>query len=227
MTEFWRSRSITRREFGIGTAFLAASGISAAALPRRNLDLLGHAKLDDVIPHQIGSWIFESSSGLVVPPADQLANAIYSQLLTRVYVNPDGAAMMLLIAQSGRETGILQIHRPEICYAAGGYQLSGVRWHLLQLPSGALPTVALAATADGRTEQIVYWTRIGHHLPLSWVQQREAVAIDNLHGVIPDAVLARVSTIGSDQPAAVAAIDRFVKDLFAGVSPPIRKFLRG
>lgn len=227
MTVSSSARSITRREFGLGAAFLAAAGISAAARPRKNVDLLGKAKLQDVIPEKIGEWRFLSNSGLVVPPEDQLSRALYSQLLTRVYASPSGATMMLLIAQSARETGILQIHRPEICYAAGGYQLSGIHPHQLRVSGGALPTMALAATADARTEQIVYWTRIGRHLPLSWVQQREAVAVDNLHGIIPDAVLARVSTIENDQPTALAAIDHFVTEMFAAVAPPIRQFLMG
>jgi len=218
---------LSRREFAIGALFMAAAAAAAIRRPTKNLDLLGKAKLESVIPEKIGSWSFVSSSGLVVPPEDQLSRALYSQLLTRVYSNPDGAGIMLLIAQSGSETGILQIHRPEICYSAGGYTLSGMRRRVLRLPEGKLACVSLSATSEAKTEQILYWTRIGHHLPLSWVQQREAVAIDNLHGIIPDAVLVRVSMIDSDPQTAISIIDRFIQDMFLAVAPPIRRFLVG
>lgn len=222
-----RSSPLSRREFAVGALFAAAAATAAARQPRRNLDMLGKAKLKDVIPERIGDWTFVSSSGLVVPPEDQLSRAIYSQLLTRVYASPNGSSVMLLIAQSGSETGILQIHRPEICYAAGGYAISGLHRRVLHLPEGELPSVFLSATSEDRTEQILYWTRIGRHLPLSWLQQREAVAVDNLRGIIPDAVLVRVSTIDNDRSSAQGTIDAFVKDLFAAVAPPIRQFLIG
>lgn len=222
-----QGQKLSRRELGLGLAFIAAAATAAVGRPARNVDLLGKAKLKDVIPEQMGSWTFVSSSGLVVPPEDQLSRALYSQLLTRVYARPDGTSMMLLIAQSGTQTGILQIHRPEVCYTAGGYKLSELRRHVVDLPWGHLPTMSLAATADARTEQIVYWTRIGHHLPLSWRQQREAVAIDNLHGIIPDAVLVRISTIDNDTAGAVQAMDGFIKDMFAAVTPATREFLIG
>lgn len=222
-----QGEKLSRREFGLGLAFIAAAGTAAFGRPARNLNLLGNAKLKDVIPEQFASWTFVSNSGLVVPPEDQLSRALYSQLLTRVYSRPDGTSMMLLIAQSGTQTGILQIHRPEVCYTAGGYKLSGLRRHLLAMPWGNLATMSLAATADARTEQIVYWTRIGHHLPLSWRQQREAVAIDNLHGIIPDAVLVRISTIDGDTDQAVPVMDGFIRDLFGAVTPATREFLIG
>lgn len=218
---------MTRREVGVGAAFLAAAGVAAARLPRDNLNLLGNAKLEDVIPQQMGSWKFVSSSGLVVPPEDQLSRALYSQLLTRVYTNDSGPGIMLLIAQSGSQTGILQIHRPEICYSAGGYQLSQISQHPLKLGSAKVPAIMLSATTGERTEQIVYWTRIGRHLPVSWAQQRLAVAIDNLHGIIPDAVLVRVSTLESDANSAVALIDHFITTMFDCVSQPTRQFLAG
>lgn len=218
---------LSRREFGLGLAFIAAAGTAALGRPTRNVDLLGKSKLKDVIPEQIGSWTFVSSSGLVLPPEDQLSRLLYSQLLTRVYSRPDGTSIMLLIAQSGTQTGILQIHRPEVCYSAGGSTLSGMTRHPLQLPWGKLPTIALVATAADRTEQIVYWTRIGHHLPLSWLQQREAVAIDNLHGIIPDAVLVRVSMIDNDTAGAVQIMDDFIRDMFTAVTPATRQFLIG
>lgn len=222
-----RGMSLTRRKFALGLAFASVAGVAAARQPSKKLDYLGKAELEKVIPQKFGNWSFVTTSGLVVPPEDQLSRALYSQLLTRVYSNTDGTGVMLLVAQSGTQTGILQIHRPEFCYTAGGYQLSPSNPHTIPLAGGGVPALNIAATRNARTEQIVYWTRIGEHLPTSWPQQRLAVAMDNLRGIVPDAVMVRASTYGQDQKAALAVIDRFLADLLAAVPPQTRRVLVG
>jgi EpsI family protein len=216
---------LTRRKFALGLAFASAAGLAAARQPNRRIDYLGNNKLDTVVPEQIGRWKFVSSSGLVVPPEDQLARALYSQLLTRTYTDASGQPMMLLVAQSATQTGILQIHRPEICYTAGGYQLSAVEPHPVRLPWRTIPTMSLSATSDNRKEQIVYWTRIGDNLPSTWREQRLVVARDNLKQIIPDAVMVRVSTFGHDKAAALASIDAFIASMMESVSPELRRVL--
>jgi len=214
---------LTRRKFALGVAFAGAAGIAAARQPSVRIDYLGKGKLEQVLPEKIGRWTYVSSSGLVVPPEDQLSRALYSQLLTRVYAADDGTMMMVLVAQSGSQTGILQIHRPEICYNAGGYALSGIEPHLVRLPSGPIPTMSMAATNGSRTEQLVYWTRVGEHMPMSWRQQRMAVAVDNLKGRIPDAVMVRVSTISNNRNAALQSIDEFIGAMLASMNPDVRR----
>jgi len=103
---------VDRRKMLIGLLFCSAAGAAAWLQPRKHLDYLGRAKLEDLVPKSIGRWNFVAASGLVVPPADQLRDAIYSQLLTRVYAYEGGVPVMLLNAQSATQTGILQVHRP-------------------------------------------------------------------------------------------------------------------
>jgi len=218
---------LTRRKFGLGLAFASVAGVAAARQPAKKVDYLGNAKLEQVIPEKVGQWTFVSSSGLVIPPEDQLSRALYSQLLTRVYSDPSGAKIMLLVAQSGSQTGILQIHRPEFCYTAGGYSLSPSAPHTVDLPGTALPALSISASRDGMTENIVYWTRIGSHLPLSWTQQRLAIAMDNLRGDIPDAVMVRVSSYGADKDEALGSVDEFIRVLMNSLTPQVRRVLIG
>lgn len=214
---------VDRRKFMLGLLFCSAAGVATARQPRERLDYLGKAKLDKVVPEQIGRWKFVTSSGLVVPPDDQLAQAIYAQQLTRVYSDGEGPPIMLLLAQNGSQTGFLQIHRPETCYTAGGYQISPLRPHPIDLGPKVLPANSMEATLEGRTEHIVYWTRVGTRVPPSWRDQKLAVAIQNLEGVIPDAILVRISAIADNGPAAYAAIDEFTKAMIASVPPPMRR----
>lgn len=216
---------LDRRRMLIGATFMAASAFAALRVPRGTVDYLGKQSLEDIVPKRIGSWSFVSSSGLVVPPEDQLARAIYSQLLTRVYTDHGNSPVMFLVAGSGRETGVLQIHRPEICYMAGGFQLSPVRHVDVPVRGGIVRTVCLSATSDVQTEHLMYWTRIGDHMPGSWGEQRWDVALDNLKGVNPDAALVRASTISDDANASFALLTRFIQTLLQQVGPEARRVL--
>jgi EpsI family protein len=219
---------LTRRKFALGLAFASVAGIAAARQPTTKIDYLGKGKLENILPKKIGKWTFASSSGLVVPPEDQLVQALYSQLLTRVYVTDSGSPIMVLVAQSASQTGILQIHRPEFCYTAGGYDLSPSMPHSVRLANGStLPALSISATLRGTIEQIVYWTRVGEHLPLSWKQQRMAVAMDNLRGIIPDAVMVRVSTYGNDKTTALAEVDDFIRAMMDSLAPQAQRVFVG
>jgi hypothetical protein len=52
-------------------------------------------------------------------------------------------------------------------------------------------------------------------MPLSWAEQRLAVATANVRGIVPDAVLTRVSTIDGNREAAFARLASFAEQLLA------------
>ena len=134
----------------------------------------------------------------MLPPADQLRDSIYSQLLTRSYARAGAAPVMLLIAYSGAQDGTVQIHRPEVCYPASGYRLTQMDPHEVALAPGvAVPARAITAETEVRREQLIYWTRLGRHFPTRWIEQRLAVTAENFAGMVPDGVLVRISSTGS------------------------------
>jgi EpsI family protein len=207
-----------RRKFLVGLLFCSAAGVAAWRKPHKHLDYLGSEKLEDLVPKSIGRWTFVSASGLVVPPDDKLSQALYSQVLTRVYSDGADSSVMLLLAQSGGQTGFLQVHRPEICYTASGYQISSVAPHVIQVADTFIPAISIDASAGGGApEHVVYWTRIGNRMPTNWREQKFAVAEQNLQGIIPDAILVRVSSVSADGAAARATIDSFVRELLAAI----------
>ena len=206
-----------RRKFLLGLLFCSAAGVAAWRQPSVKLDYLGSEKLEDLVPKTIGPWKFVAASGLVIPPEDQMEKAIYSQLLTRVYSDGQNPPIMLLLAQSGGQTGFLQIHRPEFCYTAGGYRMSPVAPHPIRVGSELVPATSMDATMNDSTEHVIYWTRIGDRMPVSWKGQKWAVAEQNLRGVIPDAILVRISTVSDDAKAAQTRIDNFVRSLIGSI----------
>ena len=218
---------VERRKLMLGAIFCAAAGAAFVRAPSKSIDLLGEGKLEALIPKSLGPWNFIAASGLVIPPEDELSKAIYSQILTRVYSDEQNAPIMLLIAQSAKQTGFLQVHRPEFCYLAGGYQLSAIIPHPTRINAKIIPASSLDASQGGATEHIVYWVRIGNKLPGSWIEQKAVMAELNLRGFIPDAVLVRVSTVGEDGMAARSTIDRFVATLIDSLPQKAQAVLIG
>jgi len=203
---------------------LSAAGLAAARKPDIKLDYLGSNKLEDIIPKQIGRWKFETTSGLVIPPQDQLSLALYSQLVTRVY-DDGNAPIMLLIAYSASQNGFLQVHRPEFCYTAGGFALSDFAPHQIELsPDKRFEANTMTATRDGGGEKLLYWVRIGNHIPLSWARQKLVFAEDNLRKLVPDSALIRISTPLSTD-SAMQNIDEFIREMVASMAPPFRRVL--
>ncbi|QKS01995.1 EpsI family protein [Sphingomonas sp. CL5.1] len=210
----------------LGGALLATAAAGFALMPRRVEKLLGDAKLDKLVPENFAGWRYQAASGLVLPPADQLRDKIYSQFVTRAYTRADGAAVMLLIAYSGAQDGTIQVHRPEICYPASGYKLTQIAGHETPLAPGlTIPSRYIVAEADLRREQLIYWTRVGDYFPAKWSAQRLAVIKENFSGVIPDGVLVRMSAVGADD--ARGLLDSFARDLYAAVGPRLRQVLVG
>jgi len=215
--------SLSRRQVLTGLLMASAAAVAAVRKPNVRLNYLGNYKLEDVVPKRIGRWDFVTNSGLVIPPSDQLQLALYSQLLTRVY-SDGNTAIQLLIAYSASETGFLQVHRPEFCYTAAGYQLSDFALHKVQLQgTRQLTANTLTATRDSSTEKLLYWVRVGDHIPHSWAGQKLTFAEDNLHRLIPDAALIRISTVGLDDAQALTAIDEFTRQMIASVPGPLRR----
>jgi EpsI family protein len=218
---------LSRREILAGLAMLSAGGLAAARKPNVELNYLGDKKLDQIVPNKIGRWSFVGTSGLVVPPKDQLALALYSQLLTRVY--DDGRTpIMLLLAYSATQNGFLQVHRPEFCYTASGFALSDYEQRRVPVtPDRAIRVNTMSARRDDRGESLLYWIRIGEHIPLTWAQQKLVFAEDNLRMLVPDSLLVRISTPLVDPKADLAAIDEFVAALVGSINPQYRRVLIG
>lgn len=219
---------LDRRAFFVGGVMAAAAAGAATRIPKPDTVAVANDKFKALVPDTIGSWRFQQTSGLVLPPEDALSARLYDNLVTRVYADPSGQVIMLLIAYKNYQDGVLQIHRPEICYPAGGYTLSPTVPTAIPLSGGrSLPTNAFSADGNQHDEQVLYWTRIGQEFPQRWAEQRLAVLRANLAGINPDGVLARVSMPNDDMAGSRPLMIRFVDDLRAAAPPLLRHILFG
>jgi EpsI family protein len=216
----------TRREMLIGGGFLLAAATSFALKPRRHIRMLGNGKIEDLVPKKFAGWDFVAASGLILPPEDQLQDQLYSQLLTRTYANAAGTQIMLLIAYNGAQDGVVQVHRPEVCYPASGFKLTQIDEHLIPMADGLdIPSRFIVAETGLRREQIIYWTRLGNAFPRQWSEQRRAVFEQNLRGDIPDGLLTRISSVSPNTGA--IQLDAFARDLYTAVGTRMKQVLVG
>lgn len=215
---------IDRRKVLLGVGLLAASGLAQARQPVPNRPRIETDKLKALMPDTVGSYRFDTVSGLVLPPSDALSDRIYDNLVTRVYGSSRNAPpVMVLVAYNNRQDGVLQLHRPEVCYPAGGYTLSETQLIDVPLAGRNLPSRIFGAKSEARNEVVLYWTRIGADFPRQWVEQRVAVAKENLRGIIPDGVLVRVSTLSGEVADALPILTDFIAEFYRGSPPPLRR----
>jgi EpsI family protein len=221
---------IDRRGILLGAACLGAAGLAQQLRPHKRFSLLGKAKMEAIVPTSFGLWSAQDNDGLVKPETEgTLAARLYNEILARIYRNADtGAELMMLIAYGDTQSDLLQLHRPESCYPAVGFELLSTTPAPIPLPHGVeLPGRRVVARKGDRLENIVYWTRLGEYLPTGSGEQRKARLLTAMQGYVPDGGLFRFSVIGPDRAAAFADLDRFVADLMAAVKPANRRGMVG
>ena len=197
---------------------LTAAGLAIAATPTVRLaDLSAKIDLETMIPESFGDWTIDRSivPVMISPDAQAVLDKIYSQTLARTYRDPAGHRVMLSIAYGGDQSDALQVHAPEVCYTAQGFEV--VRGIVAELVTryGTLPVKRLTAVKGPRSEPITYWITIGERATTSGMRQKLAQLRYGLTGKIPDGMLVRVSTIGSDAAQAYAVQEQFIHRLLA------------
>lgn len=221
---------IARRDLLIGGVCVAAAGAAYALKPRKQLVLLANGKMADVIPISFGDWSAEQSDGLVQPKSEgDLAAQLYSEMVGRIYHQAStGAAVMMLVAYGDTQSDMLQLHRPEACYPAVGFNIVSSVPAMLPLPGGeAVPVRRVVAKAQGRQENIIYWARLGEYLPASSGEQREVRLRTAMAGYVPDGALIRFSIVGDDSEAAFRTLEKFIPELLESVAADQRRALIG
>jgi EpsI family protein len=217
----------TRREFLIGGALAATAAICVAAAPRRASPLGRGQSLDKLIPDRVGPWTASTYDPILIPQGDTGEGSTYDKVVSRYYLSPTQPPVMFLIAYGAEQAGETQLHRPEACYPAAGFSLQHRPDVVLEVPGGHITARSLTAFATGRTDQILYWTRIGTEFPTTSFDQRLSVLRQTLGGSIPDGVLVRISVESEDPQSANRTIAAFTNALLSTGNSNLRKLLRG
>lgn len=185
--------------------------------------------LETMVPNQVGEWHQETQpvAQVINPQTKELLDKLYSQILSRTYVNAEGYRVMLSIAYGSDQRGELQAHKPEVCYPAQGFTLQSLSSAVLSTQFGSIPATRLYTTMGQRKEPVTYWFTVGDSAVKGAIEKRIVEFRFGLTGQIPDGLLFRVSSIDGDQARAYHFQDQFVARLLESVSPADRLRLSG
>jgi EpsI family protein len=211
---------------------VGASGLATAMKPGKKVSAqLGKVDLEAMIPTRIGDWVIDHSTGALVvnPQQEAMLSRLYSQTLSRIYVNPrSGETVMLSIAYGEDQRDAMQLHYPEVCYPAQGFALLSKRVGTLATAAGPLPVKQLVtALGSQRIEPVTYWVMIGEQATTGGWRKKVAEMRYGLNGLVADGLLVRVSSIEPDAAVAFRLHERFVQDLSDAVMRQYRARLFG
>ncbi|MFM2053433.1 MAG: EpsI family protein [Pseudomonadota bacterium] len=207
-----------------------SAGVASAIQPSRYLsDTRAELKIEPSIPKAFGAWKLSPVAGGIVNPQSQgLLNTLYSEIVTRIYENDAGERVILSIAYGKNQNDEFQVHLPEICYPAQGFEVRTMHKGRLDTPSGSIPVRRLETVLNKqRFEPVTYWTMLGDRAVQGGVEKKMADIEYALGGYIADGLLFRVSSVDRDSARAFALQERFVRDLLAAVRPEDRTRLAG
>jgi EpsI family protein len=214
----------------LGIAMAATSALTGALTPRQKVATVqDRFDLESIVPKQFGAWRVDNSVVPLTPDETQkeMIAVLYDQTLARTYVNDQGQRVMLSIAYGGDQSKQLQLHLPEVCYVAQGFQMLKEDQGELPTHYGNVPIKRLVARQNARNEPITYWVKVGDKAVMSGLGQKYQRFLYGLSGKIPDGMLVRVSTIEADENNAYRVQDRFVNQMLDALTPRDRARLLG
>ena len=218
---------LSRRNALIGGVLACASGFAFLRQPAVANPIISEAAFEKWVPDSFGRWSSMPQAGVVLPPPDSLRDRLYDNLVTRVYAASGAPSVMMLLAYNNAQDGVLQVHRPEVCYPVGGFKLSDTQQVDVDIGGKVIPANFFTATGPDRLEQVQYFTRLGDAFPRSWTEQRLAVIRANLAGNIPDGMMMRVSALGIGAKEAETLLDGFSRDFIANANRKLQRLLLG
>lgn len=202
-----------------------------AITPRIALsDQLPPLDLATLLPERAGDWRMDRNvpGSVVNPQQEATLQAIYTETLSRTYVNSRGDRIMLSVAYGSDQRDGMQVHRPEVCYPAQGFLLRSTRLDSLMLPGGAIPVKRVETThGNNRPEPVTYWMTVGEEVVITGMQKKLAEFRYSFRGIYPDGLLFRVSMISRDSTAAFEAQDDFLRTMIMAIDPAHRSRFAG
>lgn len=218
------------RTFILLILMLTASGLALALRPTQKIADEGFPiDLETMIPPTFGDWREEQQDSLKIVDLQQqeTIDRIYTQTLSRTYVNLHGYRVMLAIAYGDDQRDSMQMHYPEVCYPAQGFSLQSKQTGTLSTAGGLIPVTRLLTNLGQRNEPVTYWTTVGDQVFRGGLQKKLTEMRYGLNGKIPDGMLIRVSSIDADASNAYEMQTLFANQMLGALTFEHRQKLNG
>lgn len=208
----------------------AASALAYLLKPTQKLaDIHPREKLEAIIPMQFGDWRGLPANNIVIADPQMAANLsrIYTEILSRTYVDSKGRQIMLSIAYGDDQRDGMNMHYPEVCYPAQGFQTRSINKGQIDTSFGTIRVKRLEMVQGQRHEPVTYWTMVGGYPSLGGIDKKLNEMRYSLRGAIPDGLLFRVSSIGQGTETAYRSHEEFIDALLGTVNTETRQRLAG
>jgi len=185
--------------------------------------------LETLIPAQFAEWSIDPNMVPLnlSPELEATLKKAYSETLSRTYINSKKQRIMLSVAYGDGIEKQLDVHRPEICYPAQGFEVSKHVDQVMNSAFGDIPLRRLVAWQGSRIEPISYWITIGDKAVSSSFERKMLKLRYGLTGQLGSGLLVRVSSIEQDKGQAYLNHDEFIRDLIDSIPQEKRKRLIG
>ncbi len=202
-----------------GAAMVLSAGAALALKPSRVHQDTAAFDLEGVIPRSFGNWIIDPSIVPIAPAPDVQAklDRLYTQVVSRTYVNARGERVMLVVAYGGDQSDALKAHRQEVCYAAQGFEIRNVVHGNLRIGERTIPVTRMLAVRGTRSEPVTYWFTMGDRVVLGRLERLVVQLRFGFSGRIPDGTLVRVSSLSTEPTRAFKAHQDFISALVGGM----------
>ncbi|MCL2589542.1 MAG: EpsI family protein [Betaproteobacteria bacterium] len=219
-----------RRATLLAVLMLGASVLSVALTPTRYIAVeTTRPDLEIIIPRQFGDWQMDDQivQAVVNPQKQAFIDLVYSQTLSRTYVNSKGRRIMLSLAYGKNQSDSSRMHIPEVCYPAQGFQIINKWKDVVSVDSMKIPAMRITTQLGNRHEPVTYWMRVGNSVVRGMVEQSFARIGYGLTGDIPDGILFRTSEINPETQNSFILQDQFIRTLLSSLAPIDRQVLVG
>lgn len=218
------------RNIILAVLLIATSGLALALRPTHRIADEGPVvNLETIIPKQFGDWQIEPqrSGQIINPQVKEKLDRIYTQTLSRTYINARGERIMLSIAYGADQSDAKQLHYPEVCYPAQGFQVVSMQSGILKTNFGDIRVKRILTVMGNRSEPLTYWATVGNQVVMGGKETKLEQLRYGFRGQIPDGLLFRVSSITPDVEGGYAVQQDFTRALIATLPENDRLRLAG
>jgi EpsI family protein len=209
---------------------LASAAVAHSLRPTASLaDERPPINLATMVPAQFGTWREQLNLAVQIIDPEQQATIekIYTQTLTRNYIDKRGYRIMLSIAYGKNQSDNLQLHKPEVCYPAQGFKLEKLERLPLNLVDRHISSTRMETHLGQRFEPVTYWTVVGDFVTTTGINKKITEMRYGMRGKIPDGMLVRVSSIDRDTAKAHSIQAEFAAAMVAAIAPEHRSRFSG
>lgn len=214
------------KNFLLMAMMIAASGLAVAMRPTEKVaERYAPVELAKMVPIQFGEWREEPQNHALIidPQQKEMIDRIYTQTLTRTYINSGGYRIMLSIAYGTDQTDTNQVHKPDVCYPAQGFVLKNRKNIQLDTEQGVIPATRIEASMGLRNEPVTYWITVADRVVSNGFEKKFTELSYGLKGQIPDGLLFRVSSIDTEVERAYAKQADFSRQLLVALTDEHRQ----